>query len=250
MKPTHRPAVHALQERALRAASERARRRTGNKRLSRSARLHLIDIVSRWGGSGLALLAGLGIFMAVSAGRVYPMRAAIWLLIMMAAVSVCRRLRNEFRAGEKIAAKPFRWRANYTSSLSVLSASFGAGLLILSPAGAPAASSLTLAAIVLAGAVGAGALHVAHGRSIVAILAPASGFVIAAVWRSHGAALAVFGAGALVAAASAALFLASRQLQQATAARFPRTRTIRRETDTGGDALPGFIPGGAQAELG
>ena len=231
------PTIRDLQEQAAAAAkSARHQTRSRKNRLSRSARLNLIDILSRWGGPGIAFIAGIAIFIGVTSGRTHPVGASIWLLIMLASLYVCRRLRKGFRAGEKIASRPFRWRANYTSALAVLSAAFGAGAFLALPSSADPVTSLQVSALILLGAIGAGILHIAHGRSVSAIVAPASIFVIAAVWQSNGASVAIFGAAALVAAASVFLFLASRQLQAKSASRFPRTGFLRRGAE-GRDAL-------------
>lgn len=228
------PTIHDLQNRAQRAALQTITdQRRKNSRLSRSARLHLIDVLSRWGGSGLALIAGMTIFISVFSGRAYPLRAGVWTLMVLAALYCCRRLRHDFRAGAKVAARPFRWRANYTASLSVLSAAFGAGAFLTAPAGSETGAILQISAMILAGTVGAAALHIAHGRSVAALILPAGTLLIGAIWISVGAQLAVFGAGAMTLAASAGLFLASRQVQQSTAARFPRTNMLRREAARG-----------------
>ena len=236
-QPNESPTVRDLQQQAASAAKNvQRRKRDGKNRLSRSARLNLIDILSRWGGPGLAFIAGIAIFIGVTSGRTHPVGASIWLLIMLASLYVCRRLRKRFRAGEKIASRPFRWRANYTSALAVLSAAFGAGAFLVLPSSADPVTSLQVSALILLGAIGAGVLHIAHGRTVSAIVAPASIFVIAAVWQSNGASVAIFGAAALVAAASVFLFLASRQLQAKSASRFPRTGFVRRGAE-GRDAL-------------
>ena len=65
--------VRELQELAQQAPVQRRKRHAG---LSRAARLHLIDILSRWSGPGLALTAGVAVYMAVVAGRAFPARAA------------------------------------------------------------------------------------------------------------------------------------------------------------------------------
>ena len=233
----NRPAVHDLQARAESAIRDDfgANKRKSHARLSRGARLHLIDVLSRWGVTGLALIAGISIFIAVMSGRAFPVRGSVWLLIMLGALYVCRRLRKDYRSGEKIASKPFRWRANYTSALSVLSAAFGAGALFTTPAQMPPGEALQISALILIGTIMASAFHIAHGRATMAALLPASLFVIASVWQTASASVAIFGAGALVVAASAGLYLASRQLQANTASRFPRTTFLRREIEDDGD---------------
>ncbi|MEL7487641.1 MAG: hypothetical protein AAGJ87_10565 [Pseudomonadota bacterium] len=217
--------VHDLQKRAELAARSPQRR---PKRLSRAARLHLIDTLSRTGGAGLALFAGAAIFIAVSNGRDFPLRAGVWLILMMATLYVCRRLRRDFRAGEKIASKPFRWRAWYTSALCVLSAAFGAGALISAPVGAGGDVVWRTSIITLVAATGAGAAHLAHGRSLAAMFAPATVFALAAIARDAGLISAAIVATCALIAAGGLLF-ASRRMQSTAAARFPRTGFSRRE---------------------
>lgn len=222
-----RPTIHDLQAMAVEAARPRRGRR--GRGASRAALLHLIDTLSRWGGTGLALIAGLTIFCAVAAGGAYPLRAAAWAGMVMAALYISRRLRAEFRAGEASAARPFHWRANYTASLSVAGAAFGAGALLLLPAGAPEGLALQTLALILAGALGAALLHAPHGRSAAAIFLPAALFAIFGAWRTGGASLAIFGAAASLVAGSATLFLVSWRLRAQAIRRFPRTALIRRE---------------------
>ena len=233
-----RPTIHDLQAMAEQAAKPARRRRPGP---SRAAELHLIDMLSRWGGAGLALIAGLTIFSAVTTGRDYPLRATAWCAIMLGALYVCRRLRKEFRAGEASAARPFQWRANYTSALTVAGAGFGAGALLILPAGAPEGAALQTLSLILAGALGSALLHTPHGRSAAAVFIPAALFSIVGAWRISGAPLALFGAGAMLVAGSAALFLVSWRLRAGAMRRFPRTTFIRRETAKPGRAVePGI----------
>lgn len=222
-----RPTVHELQELAREAAKPRRRRQ---RSLSRAARLHLIDIISRWGGSGLALIAGIAIFVAISAGDAYPLRAAVWLVLVLCALYISRRLRREFRVGERSAARPFRWRANYTSSLAVLSAAFGAGAVIVVPHAASAQFAFESFALILAAAIGAGVLHAGHLATAAAALLPAAAFVTIGAYRTGGtlSGLAAFGAAA---AGAAALYFFCKFLRERAAKRFPRTGLIRQEID-------------------
>ncbi|HXI87041.1 MAG TPA: hypothetical protein VNH64_06250, partial [Parvularculaceae bacterium] len=187
-----RPTVHELQRLAREAGRARRRRRP---RLSRAARLNLIDAMSRWATSGLALIAGSSIFIAVSASALYPLRAAVWGVMVLAALYLARRLTKDFRAGGRSSARPFRWRANYTATLSVLSAAFGAGALILFPADAPADLGYQSLALMLAAAFGAAFLHAAHGRAALALATPSSAFILLAALRFSAAS----GAGAALA---------------------------------------------------
>ena len=222
------PSVRELQELARQAARPRRRSKPG---ISRAARLHLIDILSRWGGSGVALVAGVAIFVAISSGRAYPFRAAIWGLMVLVALYVCEKLRKQFRAGESLTARPFRWRANYTSSLSVLSAVFGAGALLILPSGAPTELCFQNLSLLLAASLSLGLAHSAHGRSTAASALPAAVFIFFGAWRAAGMAAAVAGVGGAILTGGASLYLFNRYLKQRAAARFPRTGFIRRENE-------------------
>ena len=213
--------VKQMQERVQEATRVKQVKRN---RLSRMARLNLIDILSRWSSIGLAIICGGAVFLGTLLGRLEPMRTTIWLLMVFAGLYACSRLRQDFRAGEKTAAHPFRWRANYTSALTVLSAAFGAGALIVVRPGA----GLELLSFMAMVSVCAAATHIAHGRSAAALLAPTGLFIIAATLREAGVQYAVFGAAAFFVCASAGLFLASRNLQARAAAQYPRTRLARR----------------------
>lgn len=220
------PAVHELQALAEKAARERARRAP---RLSRAARLLLIDILSRWTGSGLATIAGISIFIAVTAGRLYPLRAAVWGVMVLGALYLCRRLQREFRAGARSASRPFRWRANYTASLSVLSAAFGAGALIAVPGSAPPELVFQSLALLLAAIFAAGVLNAAHGRSAAAICLPAGMLIFLGAARDVGLGAALGWAGAVAVTGGAAVFLFHRILRERAIRRFPRTGLLRRD---------------------
>ncbi len=221
--------VQELQELAAQAAqySEKARR----PHLSRAARLHLIDQLSRWGGTGLALFAGVSIFIALVPARDMPIRTAVWATLVFASLYLCRRYRKDFRRGDSIASRPFRWRAYYVSTLSVVSAAFGSGAFLLLPESAgPDIAMQTLALIVVA-SIGAAAFHTAHRASAAAAGIPA--FLAAA-----GATIFAFGFSALTLAVIAAgvaggsfVVLASSEAEKRAAQRFPRTTTARREIE-------------------
>ncbi|MEL6212472.1 MAG: hypothetical protein AAFQ96_02680 [Pseudomonadota bacterium] len=230
--------VRALQDAVEAVAREQKQR---NPRLSRAARLHLIDVLSRWSGSALGLIAGAGLYVAIAAGGADPLRAGVWLLMIMAALYTCRRLRSEFRAGTKTASRPFRWRGNYVSALSVLSAAFGAGALLTTHSFVGQGLAVQLSGLILLATIIAAALHIAHGRAAAAIMAPATLFVIAAVWRSAGANLAIFGFGAVSLAAGLILFVVSRQFQASAALRYPRSRILRRNSDLRDELEPGYL---------
>lgn len=163
--------VRELQRLAREAPIAAGRR--SPKSSSRAALLELIDILSRWSAAGLALIAGVGAYLAIAAGRVYPARALAWSLMLVAALWVCRRLHSAYRSGAAISAKPFRWRASYTSCLSVLGVVLASAPLLLTPAGAPMFLSLQTVALAMFAAFGAAALHSAHVPSAAAFAAPA-----------------------------------------------------------------------------
>ena len=203
----------------------------GAVRLSRSARLHLIDQLSRWGGSGLALLAGASIFIVMVPARDMPIRAAVWASMIFASLYLCRRYRKEFRRGDKIASHPFRWRAYYVSTLAVVSAAFGAGAFLLLPEGVAPAVALQTLALMTAAAVGAAAFHAAHRASAAAAGLPAFLAIAGAAAASFGASLFTLAILAAGAAGAAFVAVASIEAEKRAASRFPRTTQARREIE-------------------
>ncbi|MCB2098134.1 MAG: hypothetical protein KDE05_10910 [Parvularculaceae bacterium] len=230
--------LQAAAEAALSSGAPQSRR----GRLSRAARLHLIDQLSRWGGSGLALFAGVAVFNGVVIARALPMRSAVWALMLFAALYYCRRQRKEFRRGDHIASRPFRWRAHYTSSLAVVSAAFGAGAFLLLPTGVDAAAAMQTLALMLAATAIASSFNLAHRASAAAAGLPAFAAIAAAALISFG--WSQFTVVVFVAGLSAAGFvglassLAARRAEQ----RFPRTALARREVDRT-PAVPSVQPG-------
>jgi FtsH-binding integral membrane protein len=221
--------VHDLQAMAAEAASAAA---PAQKARSRAANLHLIDLLSRWGGSGLAALAAAAIFIAASIARGQPLRAGVWAAMVFAALYLCRRYRKEFRRGDKIAARPFRWRAYYTSSLAVVSAAFGAGAFLLAVP-ATGAARIEIFAVLIAGTLAAAALHAAHRMAGLAAMAPAAAFIAAAAIRTGGVSAPSLGVIALLAAGAAGVVIASGRIGDAADRRFPRTGLVRREIERG-----------------
>lgn len=220
--------VHDLQAMAAAAATRRRLRRA---RPSRAARLHLVDLLSRSALTGLAIIAGVGVFVAVRAGREEPLRAAIWALTLFAAIFIARGLASGFRSGATNAARPFLWRAQYTASLSVVGAAFGAGaVVIINETSSRQLALETMSALSLGG-LGASLMHAAHGRSAAALWLPVSIFVYFGAWRFDGLRLAIFGGAAIATAGAAALFLVSRLLRSTAVRRFPRTSMPRRTVD-------------------
>lgn len=238
------PAVHDLRALAEKAARRRPRRRP---RISRAARLQLIDIVSRRASSGLAVIAGAVIFIAVSVGRAYPFRAAVWAAIVLAALFLCRRLQREFRAGARSASRPFRWRSNYTAALSVLGAAFGSGAVIAVPVGAPPELVFQSLALLMGATLVASVLHAAHGRSAAALFAPAGFFVFLGAIRDVGPATASMWAGAVATTGAAALLLFHRFLRERAIQRFPRTGFIRRSAARPEEEAADFAAAAARA---
>lgn len=220
--------VHELQELAQTAPTA-ARARTPS-RLSRAARLHLIDILSRWSGPGLALIAGVCVYLAIIAGRAYPARAAAWTLMVLAALWACRRLRGEFRSGARLADRPFRWRAAYTSCLTVLGVIVASAPILLAPSNAPFAFAAQVFGLAIMASFAGALFHSAHLPSAAALAGPGAAFAILTGVRAAET-------GLLVATASTAilgivgLVLANRSLERNAARRYPRTSFIRRELE-------------------
>ncbi len=203
----------------------RRRRRPG---LSRAARLHLVDILSRWSGLGLALVAGVSVYMAVAAGRAYPGRAAAWAAMMLAALWVARRLRSEFRSGASLSSRPFRWRASFTASLSVLGVVLASAPILLAPTGAPAVFGVQILALSVTASFAAALLAAAHLPSAAAFAAPGAIFAVLTGLRAGDSGL-LFAGFATSLLALTGLYLAHRYLEKSAARAYPRTMTVRRE---------------------
>ncbi|MCK5750843.1 MAG: hypothetical protein KAH44_31790 [Oricola sp.] len=217
--------VRELQELAVQAPAPRRRRKP---RLSRAARLHLIDILSRWSGLGLALVAGVSVYMAVVAGRAYPARAAAWALMMLAALWTARRLRAEFRDGSRLSSRPFRWRASFTASLSVLGVVLASAPILLAPAGAAPVFGVQILALAVTASFAAALLAAAHLPSAAALAIPGAIFAVLAALRAGDS-------GLLVASLATSwlgltgLYLANRRLEKTAGRAYPRTMLVRRE---------------------
>lgn len=220
--------VRELQELAQRPPAAPKRQRRPD--LSRAGRLHLIDILSRWSGFSLALVAGVAVYLAVTAGRAFPARAAVWALMALAVLWACRRLRSEFRSGARLSSRPFRWRASFTASLSVLGVILASAPILLTPVTAPSAMAAQVMALSLIAGFAAALLLAAHLPSAAALAAPAAIFAVLASLRA--------GDPGLLAASVATsllgltgLYLACRYLEKAAARRYPRTTLVRREIE-------------------
>lgn len=206
------------------AAQIRERRKT----LSRAARLELIDLLSRWSAPGLAILAGAGVYLAITAGRGYPWRATAWALMLISALWACRSIRSSFRAGSGLSSRPFRWRASYTACLSVLGVAFASAPVLLTPSDAPGGLFLQTAGLTLFAASCAALLNAAHLSSAVAIAAPAALLVTLASARNGDIALTAGAAAAGLLCVSVVIAV-SRKVAGNAARRHPRTRFLRRE---------------------
>ncbi len=221
--------VHDLQELAQKATHRRPHRPKG---LSRAAHLHLIDVLSRRGGPGLAFVGGVSVFVAIMAGRIYPLRTIVWVTTMFVTLAICRKLRREFRSGEKNATRPFRWRASYAASLCVLGAAFGSSAILLLPENAPNGLTLEVISLVTFGALGASVLHGAHARSAIAVGLPSAIFALAGIWRLNGVTLSLFGGAATFAAGAILIFFIWRANSKTANSRFPRMGLQRQEFDS------------------
>lgn len=220
--------LQAIAAEAAQAAGSQAR---GNAPLSRAARLHLIDQLSRWGGSGLALLAGVSIFIALVPARDLPIRTAVWASMIFASLYLCRRYRKEFRRGDSIASHPFRWRAYYVSTLAVVSAAFGAGAFLLLPEAVSPSAAMQTLALMTAAAVGSAAFHAPHRASAAAAGLPAFIATASAAVAAFG--LSAFAVAILAAGVAGGVFVAaaSVEAERRAALRFPRTTRARREIE-------------------
>lgn len=218
--------VHDLQALAAEAAASPVS--FGPRTPSRAARLHLIDLLSRWGGSGLAILAAVAVFVSVVIARDEPLRSSIWALMVFGALYLCRRYRKEFRRGDRIASRPFRWRAYYTSTIAVASAAFGAGAFILALP-APSVIRLDIIALLTTGALASGSFHSAHRMTAMAAALPAALFISAAVLGSAAGAPVQAFVIAILTAGLAGLWVASSRIASSVDRKFPRTGLVRRE---------------------
>ncbi|MEO1252585.1 MAG: hypothetical protein AAFW81_09590 [Pseudomonadota bacterium] len=221
--------VKELQELALDAGRAPRPRR---KRASRAAELDSIDMLSRWSAAGLALVAGAGIYLAVTIGRDFPIRAAVWTAMLLGALWVCRSLQARFRAGAAIAARPFRWRASFAACASVLGVAFASAPILLTPASADGAVLAEAMVLTLLGAFGAAAFFSAHFNSAAAMAIPGAAFpILAAARAGDTAAMALIGLAIGIGAAG--LFMLHRTIEKAARRRHPRTTTLRSPVDVG-----------------
>jgi hypothetical protein len=221
--------VQELQAIAAVAATASAPQKT--RRLSRAAQLHLIDQLSRWGGSGLAMFAGASIFIAIVPARDMPVRMSVWAALIFASLYLCRRYRKEFRRGDRIASRPFRWRAYYASTLAVVSAAFGAGAFLIHSEGAGERAAAEMFGVMAITALAAAAFHAPHRASAAAAGIPALSAIAFASASTPG--LAGFTTLLLVGGAIGIALVAGlvRATERRAELRFPRTAIQRREAD-------------------
>lgn len=196
-------------------------------RLSRAAQLDLIDALSRWGASGIAAMAGTAVVIAATYGRMVSMRAAVWAVLVFGALYLCRRFRRDFRAGEPIAASPFRWRAYYTSSMAILSAAYGAGGFLLFPDGTLPRTVVELSSVIALSLVVAGFLHTAHRQTAIAAMAPGFVFLSLGLIQQFGLGVFPLTIVAVGLITFSGVWLVSGQLVARASARLPRTGLAR-----------------------
>ena len=166
--------------------------RRRKKAPSRAAQLESIDILSRWSAAGLALIAGIGIFLSVTVGRVFPLRAAAWALMLLAALWVCRNMQSHFRAGDELAARPFRWRASFTACLCVLGVAFASAPILLTPISASNSLAVQTTVLTLVGAFGAAIFFATHLKSAATMAIPGVIFTLFAAMRNGDTTSALF----------------------------------------------------------
>ncbi|MEL6362185.1 MAG: hypothetical protein AAFR21_13990 [Pseudomonadota bacterium] len=190
---------------------------------SRAANLAMIDALSRWGASGLAVIAAAAVFIAATYGRVFSFRAAIWTILVFSSLYLCRRFRLDFRSGCASAGRPFRWRANYTSSLAVLSAAFGASGFLILPASLADPAAMALLGALSTMLLLAGLFHGAHVNASAAMIGPGLAFLLAAAFTRFG--LSAFSVIFALASINGAVLIGafSLRIMKRARIRFPRT---------------------------
>ncbi|MEO1015199.1 MAG: hypothetical protein AAFX08_08435 [Pseudomonadota bacterium] len=219
--------VRELQRAASRVGG--AIRNRDARRPSRAAQLRLIDNLSRSGDAGIAILVGASAASAALFAGPQTGRAAVWIAMVFFTAYASGRLRRAFRRGDKIAGRPFRWRANYAASLAALSAAVGAGAILLNPRGADAPAAPEVMAAIAAAGAAAGWFHRAHRPSAIAVSAPASLFVALAAMRGlETAPLYSFAAASIAALGLIVVAHAADMSRRAATIANPRSRMPRR----------------------
>ena len=213
-----------IEEAPLQPASRKKRR------LSRAARLQLIDDLSRWAASGLAVIAGAAIYLAIAVGRDFPARAAVWTLMIIAAMWFARRLQSQYRAGLVKSSRPFRWRASYTAALSVLGVAFGSSAILLSPDMYGNAGLLHVSAVTIIATFLAAMMHSAHLPSALAIIVPSTVFLTIKLLVATAPVIAL-SAVMISIFALTAIYFVNRSQSAMAARRNPWTRFLRKEIE-------------------
>ncbi len=228
--------VRALQSMVL---AEAPRPRRAKRTLSRAAALELIDRLSRESVGGLATLAGATVFLAGLFGAAAPLRAGLWVTLVLSALIVCRFLQHRYRSGAGASATPFSWRRDYNAAVTVLSTAFGAGAIFMvqgaNPTGAAAAPladwAHVIIGVVFGGLIIAAAFHRAHVTSVASLLAPGGALAIYSLARHgflEGAGLLLLG-GFVIAAL--AIVASASSIRTAVSGRLPRTTLFRQDPD-------------------
>ena len=127
------------------------------------------------------MTGGASVLLAALVGRTDPLGASIWIILVLTSLYLARRLQSGYRTGSRRTDRPFRWRAEYTATLSVLSAGFGSGAFFLTAA-APATDLVRVQIIagICVALLLAGLMHAAHARAAAAMAAPGLGFAAVA----------------------------------------------------------------------
>ena len=193
---------------------------------SRASLLEAVDLLSRWSAAGLAVIAGIGVYLSITVGRTYPGRAAAWALMLLAALFICRRLQSQFRAGAEIAAHPFRWRASFTSCLCVLGVAFASAPILLTPSDAAPILAAQASALAILGSFCAAVFFSAHLKSAAAVAIPGAAFPLLAAWRSGDLSAALYASLAAITGAALVLMI-SYAIARRLTARHPRTLFLR-----------------------
>ena len=211
------------------AQASTGRRRKPRKSLSRAGQLHLIDDLSRKAGAGLGLLSGVAAFIAVTNSSASPLRATVWMILIFAALYVCTKLRRAYRQGDEIAARPLRWRANYTSALCVLSTAIGAGAILLAPNGVSTELAVQIIPPILGVLVAAGFFHVSHGPSALAVTLPGLLLATPAAFRAFGVGPLTLSTAIISAAGLAGIIYVSQRITAGAFEKFPRGERVKLE---------------------
>lgn len=211
--------------------------------MSRAGRLSQIDRLSRWSATGLAVIAGASIYAAVVAGQLTPFRSAVWILLVLAGVWTCRKYQANYRTGDVICARPFRWRANYTACLSVLGVAFGCGAVLLVDDSTSSFFVLQIIAMTLAGSTISGIAHAAHPPSVISIVLPPVIFCFAAAAKGGLTGYMLYGVIAGVVFCIATTAFAAAAMDFEARRRHPRTTFLRGEVaDYGASRYRGTEP--------